>query len=98
MRACPKPEKRKLAQKEILAQREALHERSGGICEGCGKHLPVYVYDYEGNKIFDLFRCGTRSHIKSMGSGGSNDLDNLMWHCFTCHREWEDHTGKYKNR
>ncbi len=95
----PKPEKKeRLKGQRLQYQRQQLHDREKGLCQGCKKYFPVTIGDAHGRQVFDKFRCGHRSHIKSRGAGGKDNLDNLMWHCFYCHMDWEDHTGKYKDR
>jgi hypothetical protein len=32
-----------------------------------------------------VFRCGHVVHLKSRGSGGSDDMSNLTWGCYSCH-------------
>lgn len=98
VRPIPKPETKKVRGKRISLQRQELHDREGGLCQGCGKYFPVTIENYKGNQVFDKFRCGHRSHIKSKGAGGPDELDNMLWHCFWCHRAWEDRTGRYKDR
>lgn len=94
MPAVPKIKLIRLKGKAKTAFRIALYDREGGLCQGCHKYAPLY---YDGT-YFHPYYCGHVSHIKSRGAGGADTMDNVMWHCFNCHRDWEDHTGRYKNR
>lgn len=95
----PKPKKEeRLKGQRLKYQRQELHDREKGFCQGCHKYSPVTIEDAHGKQVFDKFRCGHRSHIISKGAGGGEKLKDLMWHCFACHRHWEDHTGMYENR
>ena len=47
---------------------EAVQERSGGACEGCGKWI-------------GLIKPSNVHHAESRGKGGSDDLSNLKCLC-----------------
>lgn len=99
VRPIPKPsEKENLTDKEKRDIKRQLFRRAKGRCEGCGRIIPLTVSDINGKQVFDKFRCGHFSHNKSKGSGGRYTLKNGKYLCFTCHGEWEDRTGKFKDR
>jgi hypothetical protein len=54
-----------------------------GICQdpACGCFNPLF--DQDG--VFDVFTCGHVSHIKSLGAGGSDTIENVLWKCYECH-------------
>src|SRR4030043_920471 len=97
VRPIPKPsEKENLTDKEKRDIKSQVFIREKGICQGCGNWFPMTIENHMGIMVFDEFRCGHFSHKVSKGAGGKYTLENGMYHCFTCHREWEDHTGRYK--
>ena len=96
--ADPKPKAKRLQGKARQRRKQELYDREGGLCQGCGKPFPLTVEDKNGKQVFDYFRCGHMSHIKSQGAGGGDELENLMYHCFWCHRQWENRYGIYRDR
>lgn len=76
----PKKKRIRLTGKKRTELRKALFRRAGGLCETCECPTPLYYY-YE----FDLYRCGHISHIKSVGAGGDDSLENCRYECYTCH-------------
>ena len=83
MPADPKKKPIRLHGKKYTAFRLAVCARAGSKCEhhGCGVWIPPYDADGE----FDVFTCGHVSHTKSIGSGGSDTLENARWLCFGHH-------------
>ena len=86
----PKPKTVRLGKKEYAKFRLEVFLRENGICQGCGKFVPVLM-EYGG---FDPYFCGHVSHTKSRGAGGGDTPDNVKWMCFECHRR--EHNGRSK--
>ena len=83
----PKPITIRLKGRKYTEFRQAVHNRANGLCEKCGKWVPMYVHGE-----FDEYRCGHVSHKKSHGAGGADTMDNAKWLCFNCHRSEHDAT------
>lgn len=66
------------------ALREAVYLRAKGMCEirlpGCGGYTP--------------WKSGEMAHVRSVGSGGSDELANCVWSCQNCHRKSHNCGGK----
>lgn len=60
--------------------RRMVHDRAGGQCEVCGKRAPLLI-----GGVFDVWLCGHLAHIRSVGAGGSDIPDNVLWKCSGCH-------------
>lgn len=80
MRPDPKPKTIRLKGKAYTEFRKAVGKRAAWRCETCGCFAPFTI-----NGVFDVFFCGHVSHIKSKGSGGSDDMSNVILECFDCH-------------
>ena len=61
--------------------REEVFIKFGGICQKCKKFFPLR--DNSGQ--FDFFNCGHVSHIKGVGAGGGDVIENVKWKCYPCH-------------
>ena len=68
--------------------RKKVFEHFNGRCQGvlpdgsqCEERPPLM--DSDG--VFDVFTCGHVSHIKSVGSGGEDILENVLYKCYNCH-------------
>jgi len=73
----PKNKPIRLKGKAKRKLRIAVFEREDGICQDCKKYAPL-----NGTSIFDI---GHEAHIKSVGSGGEDKMDNVRWLCYSCH-------------
>lgn len=56
--------------------RVAVYERARGLCEMKIKHVC---------EVYAGWVSGHLAHIKSRGSGGSDELGNVLWACAPCH-------------
>jgi 5-methylcytosine-specific restriction endonuclease McrA len=62
--------------------RKQVFDRAEGLCEDCGRWVPLYTPLEHG---FNVLACGHVAHIKSHGAGGGDTLDNVRWLCYECH-------------
>ncbi len=81
MISCLKKNRIMLKGNAKTAFRREVFEHFRGICQGCGRYVPLKGID--GN--VDIFSCGHVCHIKSVGAGGHDILSNVLWKCFSCH-------------
>ena len=63
------------------------HHRSNNLPRGAWAQLRRHVFNRDG---WQCVLCGSRArlecdHIKGLGDGGSNSLDNLRTLCRSCH-------------
>lgn len=69
---------------EKSALRDDCFRRSQGFCEvrlpGCLSYAP--------------WLSGEMAHIRSVGSGGSDTLENVLWSCMQCHSKLHNAGGK----
>jgi len=89
-----KPQPKKIAirlkSKAYTVFRREVFEHYRGIC--CFCMGPAPLTDVNGN--YNPFVCGDVCHIKSVGAGGSDTLENCQWGHHSCHMK--QHNGGFK--
>ena len=58
------------------------------LCQGCDGYVPLLMFDGR----FDAYYCGHVHHLKTIGAGGDDTIDNCVYLCNNCHHKI--HTGE----
>lgn len=89
----PRPKKKRIKKEpaEKREMRRKLSIDSNNRCVTCDRYAPFEDKDGQ----FDLYKCGHLSHIKTVGSGGDDVEENVLYECFECH-EYRDKKIKVK--
>jgi len=83
----------RLSGRKYTEFRQKVFEKYAGICQVCFNYAPIRDHDGQ----FSFKTCGHVSHIKGVGSGGSDTIDNVTWKCYDCHIIGE-HGLKFNSR